>query len=104
MDDFNEAVLYLQVPSGMGEVYKKAIETENSPNGLKDHWNGNYAFVEIIRTEGNSVVFNDQLTITIISHTLLNLKKMVSWYESMGCEVVRTRFRKKSEIEENKNS
>ncbi|MDT2461481.1 hypothetical protein [Enterococcus avium] len=47
MNDFNEAVLTISVNADVAEVYKKAIESENSPNGLREHWNGNYAYVVI---------------------------------------------------------
>lgn len=79
MKDFNEAQLKIKVKPGMAEVYKKAIEAENSPFGLRDHWNGNHAHVEI---SGN------QLTISLLSHTLPNLKQTVDWYERVGAEVV----------------
>ena len=79
MKDFNEAQLKLTVTHGMAEVYKKAIAAENSPFGLRDHWNGNHAHVEI---SGN------QLTISLLSHTLPNLKQTVDWYERVGAKVV----------------
>ena len=47
MNDFHEAVLTFDIPTGMGQVYKKAIEAENSPNGLRNNWNGNFAHVEV---------------------------------------------------------
>lgn len=47
MKDFNEAVLKLTVNVDVAEAYKKAIEAENSPSGLRDHWDGNYAYVVI---------------------------------------------------------
>lgn len=47
MNDFNEAVLKISVNVDIAEVYKTAIEAENSPNGLRDQWNGNYAYVVI---------------------------------------------------------
>lgn len=31
MNDFHEAVLSVEVPADTGNVYKKAIEAENSP-------------------------------------------------------------------------
>ncbi|EOD6247102.1 hypothetical protein ACJZRC_000580 [Enterococcus hirae] len=79
MKDFCEAILTLDVNEGMACVYQKAIERENSPFGLRDHWNGNHAHVEI---SGN------QLTISLLSHTLPNLKQTVDWYERVGAEVV----------------
>lgn len=79
MKDFFEAILTLDVNEGMACVYQKAIERENSPFGLRDHWNGNHAHVEICR---------DTLTISLLSHTLSNLKQTVDWYERVGAEVV----------------
>ena len=106
MNDFNEAVLRLDVQEGLGQAYKKAIETENSTqwkqnpifdekgkmisNELKPVWNGNYAHVEVTEIIGRS---EDVLTISIVSHTLPNLKETVSWYESMGCKVIRTKYK-----------
>lgn len=79
MKDFHEIQLKLKVGIGMAKVYKIAIETENRPSGLRDHWNGNYAHVSICR---------DILTISLLSHTLPNLKQTVDWYVSMGAEVI----------------
>lgn len=84
LKDFHEAVLQLQVPAGLGKVYKKAIEAENNPN-THGQWSGNHVQVE---------VFGTFLRINIISHTLPNLKETVSWYESMGCEVISTNYKK----------
>lgn len=56
MDDFNEAVLMISVNVDVAEVYKKAIEAENSPNGLRDNWNGNYAYVVI---GDNNIFYQD---------------------------------------------
>lgn len=92
MDDFYEAVLTCEVDTGMGEVYKKAIEAENSPSGLKDHWNGNYAAVTVV-SDGAELSF-DSLVINLVSHTLPNLKSQVSWYEDMGCDVISTKYEK----------
>ncbi|WP_154049482.1 hypothetical protein [Enterococcus avium] len=99
MKDFNEVILTIEVRKGLGKAYKKAIETENSTqwkqnpiynsekelisNELKPVWNGNYAHVEVV--EGDE---NDELTISIISHTLPNLLETVSWYERMGATVI----------------
>ncbi|HCC1895216.1 TPA: hypothetical protein M4X53_002855, partial [Enterococcus faecium] len=47
MKDFFEAVLTINVNADIAEAYKTAIESENHPNGLRDHWNGNYAYVVI---------------------------------------------------------
>ncbi len=96
MKDFNEVVLTLQVHKGLEQVYKKAIETENSPkweenpirnskgelisNELKPRWSGNHAHVEVGE--------NGNLTISIISHTLPNLLEMANWYERMGAKII----------------
>lgn len=96
MKDFNEVILTLKVKKELAEVYKKAIETENSTqwkknpiynsnkelvsNELKPVWNGNYAHVEVGQ--------DDFLTISIISHTLPNLLETTSWYERMGAKVI----------------
>ncbi|MDT2676597.1 hypothetical protein P7D92_06355 [Enterococcus dongliensis] len=95
MKDFNEVILTLKVKKELAEVYKKAIETENSTqwkknpiynsnkelisNELKPVWNGNHAHVEV-DTSGEK----DVLTIALISHTLPNLLETASWYERMG--------------------
>lgn len=99
MKDFHEAVLTINVKADIAEAYKTAIESENHPNGLRDHWNGNYAYVVI----GNQIVnYRDNtpahkntvnLTIQLLSHTLPNLKETVEWYEEMGCIVVRTDYK-----------
>lgn len=96
MKDFNEVILTLKVKKELSEVYKKAIETENSTqwkqnpikdsegnlisNELKPVWNGNYASVEIGE--------DGLLTIAIVSHTLPNLLETASWYERMGAKTV----------------
>jgi len=98
LKDFNEVILTIEVQKGLGKAYKKAIETENSTqwkenpiynsnkelisNELKPVWNGNYASVNV--AEGTT---KDQLTISIISHTLPNLLETTSWYERMGAKV-----------------
>lgn len=93
MKDFHEAILQLSVPSGLGNVYKKAIEAENDPE-TKGNWNGNHAFVELINEKAHYVCFvDDVLRINLISHTLSNLKETVRWYESMGCEVISTNYK-----------
>lgn len=98
MNDFHEAMLTINVNVNMAEVYKIAIESENNPNGLRDHWNGNYAYVVI----GNKVdryfdnIFSKDtvdLTIKLLSHTLPNLKQTVEWYEQMGAKVISTNYK-----------
>lgn len=102
MDDFHEAVLKINVNVNVAEVYKTAIEAENSPNGLRDHWNGNYAYVVI----GNKVdryfdnIFSKDtvdLIIQLLSHTLPNLKETVNWYERMGAKVISINYKENQE-------
>nr|DAF06411.1 MAG TPA: hypothetical protein [Caudoviricetes sp.] len=98
MNDFSEAVIQINVSSDVAEVYKKAIEAENSPNGLRDHWNGNYAYVAIgTKASGENSV---DVTVQLLSHTLPNLKETVNWYKEMGAEVIRTKYRTRSGLEE----
>ena len=117
MKDFYEAILTLETEPRMAEVYKKAIEEENSRywtnNEVKNAkgeivkeenkpiWNGNHCHVGIIQ-HGQTVEISKRgimqtqtieqpkaiLTISMISHTLSNLKSMADWYEKMGAEVV----------------
>lgn len=89
MKDFHEAVLGLVVPGSMGNVYKKAIEADNSP--YLNNWSGNHVHVDIGK-DGEGME-EDLLIITLLSHTLPNLEKIVSWYESMGCEVISTNYK-----------
>lgn len=94
MNDFNEAVLTISVNADVAEVYKKAIEAENSPNGLRNGWNGNYAYVVIgAKATENSAV---DVTVQLLSHTLPNLKETVEWYKNVGFEIIRTKYREKS--------
>ena len=100
MKDFNEAVLTINVQVDVAEAYKKAIEAENSPTGLRDSWNGNYAYVVIgdqtTLFAGEEVVERAdevKLTIQLLSHTLPNLQETVRWYEKIGCTVVRTDYK-----------
>lgn len=87
MNDFHEAALKLDVEAGMGNVYKQAIEAENSP--FRENWNGNHVYVEI----GNELSDCEFLAITLLSHTLSNLKETVDWYEKMGCEIILTNYK-----------
>lgn len=100
MKDFCEAVLTLKVKGDVAEVYKRAIETENYPNGLRDHWNGVYASVTIspgatVYSYGDAVVEVEdaELTIQLVSHTAKSLKQVVDWYERVGCKVIRTDYK-----------
>lgn len=99
MNDFHEAALTIDVTAGMGQVYKKAIEAENSPNGLRDYWNGNYAHVEVVN-EGTGFEF---LVITLLSHTLPNLQETVKWYERMGAKVISTNYKGENQNGNEKN-
>jgi len=89
LKDFHEAVLGLAVPASMGNVYKKAIEADNSP--YLDNWLGNHVHVGV--SEDGEGMEEDLLIITLLSHTLPNLKESVSWYEAMGCEVISTNYK-----------
>lgn len=91
MNDFHEAVLMANVPMNMGDVYKKAIEAENSPGGLRDHWNGNYANVQVDKDDQG--IGMDVLVISLLSHTLPNLQETVEWYERMGAKVISTNYK-----------
>lgn len=109
MNDFHEAALTIDVTAGMGQVYKKAIEAENSPNGLRDHWNGNYAYVVIgdqtVNYQENTPVNKNtvNLTIQLLSHTLPNLKETVNWYEKMGAKIIRTNYKQNKGKSNNDN-
>lgn len=106
MNDFHEAVLKINVNVNVAEVYKTAIEAENNPNGLKDHWNGNYAYVVIgYKIEHFSDLSPDtvDLTIQLLSHTLPNLKETVNWYERMGAEIIRTNYKENQGKSNNDN-
>lgn len=98
MNDFHEAVLTFNVNVDVAEVYKKAIEFENNPNGLRDNWNGNYAYV-VIGDKTDHYFCNSlpkdtvNLTIQLLSHTLPNLKETVKWYEKMGAKVIRINYK-----------
>lgn len=91
MKDFCEAVLTIKVKADVAHVYKRAIETENYPNGLRDHWNGVYAKVGIGEIDNG----NDDVTLRIqlLSHTANSLKQVVDWYTRVGCTVVRTDYK-----------
>ncbi|EGP5143016.1 hypothetical protein QK085_002201 [Enterococcus faecium] len=99
MNDFHEAVLKINVNVDVAEDYKTAIEAENSPNGLRDNWNGNYVYV-VIGDKVEHYLGNDfpkdtvSLTIQLLSHTLQTLKETVNWYEKMGAKVIRINYKK----------
>ena len=95
MNDFHEAMLMANVPKNMGNVYKKAIEAENNPNGLRDHWNGNYANVQVDRDEQG--IGMDVLVITLLSHTLTNLKETVKWYEQTNAKIINKNYKRENQ-------
>lgn len=89
MNDFHEVVLVITVPADTGNVYKKAIEAENSP--FRENWNGNHVHVRVdndIPEYGAEI-----LVISLLSHTLPNLQETVDWYERMGAEVISTNYK-----------
>lgn len=91
MKDCCEAVLTIKVKADVAHVYKRAIETENYPNGLRDYWNGVYAKVGIGEIDnGNDDV---SLQIQLLSHTANSLKQVVDWYGRVGCTVIRTDYK-----------
>lgn len=99
MNDFCEAVLTAKVKGDVADVYKTAIENENYPTGLRDHWNGVYASVIIspgasLYSYGEVMEVEDaELTIQLVSHTAKSLKQVVDWYERVGCTVIRTNYK-----------
>ncbi|WP_438845174.1 hypothetical protein [Enterococcus sp. AZ091] len=98
MKGFYEAILTLQVNEELAEVYKKAIEEENNRYMVKDErtdangsvistevkpvWNGNYVLVNIERSYSSTI-----LQISMLSHTLSNLKQTVEHYQKNGAEL-----------------
>lgn len=52
-------------------------------NELKPFWNGNHVYAEIKAGEEK-----DNLTISIISHTLPNLLETSNWYERRGAKEI----------------
>ena len=109
MKDFHEAVLTINVKADIAEAYKTAIESENHPNGLRDQWNGNYAYVVIgdqtVNYQENTPVNKNtvNLTIQLLSHTLPNLKETVNWYEKMGAKIIRTNYKQNKGKSNNDN-
>ncbi|NTQ83739.1 hypothetical protein HQ887_02670 [Enterococcus faecium] len=91
MNDFHEAMLMANVPTNMGDVYKKAIEAENSPTGLRNNWNGTYANVQVDKDKRGIAM--DVLVISLLSHTLPNLQQTVEWYERMGAKIISTNYK-----------
>lgn len=93
MKDFNEVVLTMTTKRFLTQVYKKALETENKPNGLETGWNGVYAHAEIIEDDNSEDV---DIMISLISHTLPNLKQVAEWYERVGCKLIYQNYREES--------
>lgn len=91
MKDFHEAVLALTVSADMGNVYKKAIEAENSP--FRENWNGNHVHVRVDKAKDVPGFGDEILVISLISHTLSNLKETVNWYERTGAKVISTNYK-----------
>lgn len=89
MKDFCEAVLRIQVSRDIEDVYKRALETENYPTGLRDQWNGVYVYVDIMQGSNKESI----LMIQLLSHTPHCLKQVVEWYERVGCEVLRVDYK-----------
>lgn len=108
MDDFNEAVLKINVNVDVAEVYKTAIEAENNPNGLRDNWNGNYAYV-VIGDKTDHYFCNSlpkdtvELTIQLLSHTLPNLEGTIEWYKKIGAKVIRINYKENQGKSNNDN-
>lgn len=96
MKDFHEAVLALTVSADMGNVYKKAIEVENSP--FRENWNGNHVYVRVDKAKDVPGFGEEILVISLISHTLPNLKETVNWYERTGAKIISTNYK---EVEQN---
>lgn len=94
MKDFCEAILMIEVRSDLASVYKKAIETENSPAMLVTHWNGVHASVTYFADEMKTA--DTQLTIQLLSHTVDSIRQVVDWYERVGCTVIYKNYREES--------
>ncbi|WP_200771450.1 hypothetical protein [Enterococcus faecium] len=91
MNDFHEAILIVEVSPDTGNVYKKAIEAENSP--YRENWNGNHVHVRVDKENDISGYGAEFLVISLLSHTLPNLQETVKWYERMGAKVISTNYK-----------
>lgn len=91
MNDFHEAILSVEVPTDTGNVYKKAIEAENSP--YRENRNGNHVHVRVDKYNDIPGYGAEFLVISLLSHTLPNLQETVNWYERMGAKVISTNYK-----------
>lgn len=103
MKNFNEAVLKINVSKELSKAYKKALEIENerkwvenpitlngeSITNVKPVWGGCYANVEITESKEEGKA---ELTLTLVSRTLPNLKEAVKSYELDGMEIINTNY------------
>lgn len=103
MKNFYEAVLKTNVSRELSKVYKKALEIENgrkwvenpmtingeTTTNVKPVWGGCYSNVEIAESKEEGKA---ELTLTLVSRTLPNLKEAVKSYELDGMEIIRTNY------------
>ena len=103
MKNFYEAVLKTNVRKELSKAYKKALEIENgrkwvenpvtingeTTTNVKPVWGGCYANVEIAETKEEGKA---ELTLTLVSRTLPNLKEAVKSYERDGFEVIKNKY------------
>lgn len=103
MKNFNEAVLKINVSKELSKAYKKALEIENgrkwvenpvtingeTTTNAKPVWGGCYANVDITESKEEGKA---ELTLTLVSRTLPNLKETVKSYERDGFEVIQTNY------------
>lgn len=101
MNDFHEVILTVEVPADTGDVYKKAIEAENSP--YRENWNGNHVHVRVDKDSGFPGCGTEFLVISLLSHTLPNLQETVKWYERMGAKVISTNYKGENQNGNEKN-
>ncbi|EMF0064317.1 hypothetical protein C7N31_RS07530 [Enterococcus hirae] len=101
MNDFHEAILTVEVPADTGDVYKKAIEAENSP--YRENWNGNHVNVRVDKNSRFPGCGTEFLVISLLSHTLPNLQETVKWYERMGAKVISTNYKGENQNGNEKN-
>jgi len=103
MKNFYEAVLKTNVRKELSKSYKKALESENgrkwvenpitingeTTTNVKPVWGGCYANVEITESKEEGKA---ELTLTLVSRTLPNLKEAVKSYERDGFEVIKNKY------------